>query len=160
MKTNQISNKSIARIAAVQTIYQIANDRTIDLASLLLRTKEFYKDADFKIDNEVDPASSLKIKPSFTYLEELTKFTVDNLEEIDETIAKFLTKEWTINNLPLLLHSILRVAFCEIIYFPETPKKVVINEYTDIASDMLAETEVGFVNSVLHNYANIIRSEK
>lgn len=150
----QISTKSIARIAAIQTLYQFASSQdTLDINSVLLRIKEFYKDVDFKSDHDIDQKSKLKLKPSCSYLDELVKYTHSNLLEIDKEISRFLTKSWTITNLPMLLHAVLRVGICELAYFPETPKKVIINEYTDIANDMLDENEIGFINSILHNYA-------
>jgi len=150
----QISTKSIARIAAIQTLYKFASSQgKTDINSALFRIKEFYKDVDFKSDHDIDQKSTLKLKPSYSYLEELVKYTYNNLLEIDKEISRFLTKSWTITNLPMLLLSVLRVGICELAYFPETPKKVIINEYTDIANDMLDENEIGFVNSILHNYA-------
>lgn len=152
----QISAKSIARIGAIQTLYKFANvqgKNDIDINSALFRIKEFYKDSDLKSDHDIDQRSTLKLKPSYSYLEELVKYTYNNLLEIDKEISRFLNKSWTITNLPILLLSVLRVGICELIYFPETPKKVIINEYTDIANDMLDENEIGFVNSILHNYA-------
>ena len=150
----QISTKSIARIAAIQTLYKFASSQgKTDISSALFRIKEFYKDVDFKSDHDIDQKSTLKLKPSYSYLEELVKYTYNNLLEIDKEISLFLTKSWTITNLPMLLLSVLRVGICELAYFPETPKKVIINEYTDIANDMLDENEIGFVNSILHNYA-------
>ena len=154
MINQQISTKSIARIAAIQTLYQFASSKgESDIGSVLLRIKEFYKDSGFKSDHDIDETSKLKLKPSYSYLDDLVKYTHDNLPEIDETIARLLIKEWTITNIPMLLHAALRVAICEINYFPETPKKVIINEYTDIANDMLDENEIGFVNSILHNHS-------
>ena len=104
--------------------------------------------------HELDSKSLLKLKPSFNYLKELVKYTHDNIEEIDQIIENHLSNEWTINNLPKLLFATLRVSICEMKYFPETPRNVIINEYTDIASDMLDEGQVGFVNSVLDKYAD------
>jgi len=150
----QISTKSIARIAAIQTLYQFASSKnTPDINSVALKIKEFYKDINFKSDHDIDQKSKLKLKPSYSYLDELVKYTHDNLLEIDKEISQFLTKSWTMANLPMLLHAVLRVGICELTYFPETPKKVIINEYTDIANEMLDENEIGFVNSILHNYA-------
>ena len=158
MAKTQINTKSIARIAAVQTIYQYENDsNTSDIETLLLRIREFYKDKDLKSDYELDKTSKLKLRPSYNYLNELVKFTYENLEEIDQIIEKHLTNEWDIKNRPKLLFATLRVALCELKYFPETPSKVIINEYTDIASDMLDSGEVGFVNSLLDKYASDCR---
>jgi N utilization substance protein B len=154
MKNQQISTKSIARIAAIQTLYQFASSKgNSDVNTILLRMKEFYKDAGFKSDHDIDVNSKIKLRPSYSYLDELVKYTYDNLSMIDEIVSNLLTKEWTISTMPMLLHAVLRVAICELKFFPETPRKVIINEYTDIASDMLDENEVGFVNSVLHNYS-------
>lgn len=158
MTKTQINTKSISRIAAVQTIYQFENDKnTSDIETLLLRIRDFYKDKDLKSDYDLDKTSKLKLRPSYNYLNELVKFTYENLEEIDQIIEKHLTNEWNIQNLPKLLFATLRVAVCELKYFPETPSKVIINEYTDIASDMLDSGEIGFVNSLLDKYASSCR---
>lgn len=158
MANNQLNTKSIARIAAIQTLYQFENENNdTDIETILLRIIDFYKDQDIKDDYELEKNSKLKLRPSYSYLKELVKFTHEHLEEIDAIIKQHLTKEWTLENLPKLLSATLRVAICEIKYFPETPRRVIINEYTDIASDMLDEGEIGFVNSVLDTYATTNR---
>lgn len=157
MTNQQINTKSISRIAAIQVFYQFASlKEEYDINSILIRLKEFYKGSDFKSDHEIDKNNPIKLRPSYIYLEELVKHTNDNLAEIDQIISKYLSNDWNISDLPVLLHALLRVSICELKYFPETPKKVIINEYTDIANDMLDEKEVGFVNSVLHNYTQDI----
>jgi N utilization substance protein B len=155
MLSSQLNSKSIARIAAIQTLYQFETDKhNTNIEALLLQIIDFYRDKDIKSDYELDSKSLLKLKPSFNYLKELVKYTHDNIEEIDQIIENHLSNEWTINNLPKLLFATLRVSICEMKYFPETPRNVIINEYTDIASDMLDEGQVGFVNSVLDKYAD------
>ena len=155
MLSSQLNSKSIARIAAIQTLYQFETDKhNTNIETLLLQIIDFYRDKDIKSDYELDSKSVLKLKPSFNYLKELVKYTHDNIEELDQIIENHLSNEWTINNLPKLLFATLRVSICEMKYFPETPRNVIINEYTDIASDMLDEGQVGFVNSVLDKYAN------
>ncbi|PCJ29567.1 MAG: transcription antitermination factor NusB [Rickettsiales bacterium] len=150
----QLNTKSISRIAAIQTMYQYEDgENDIDIETLLLKLIDFYKNEDIKSDYELDSKSKLKPRPSYNHLKELVKFSHENLEEIDAIIETHLTKEWTLQKMPKLLTATLRVAICEIKYFPETPRKVIINEYTDIASDMLDEGEIGFVNSVLDHYS-------
>ncbi len=154
----QLNTKSIARIAAIQALYQFDNkDNKTDIDIILLRIIDFYKDHDVKNDYDLEKNSKLKLRPSYNYLKELITSTYKNLNEIDTIIKQHLTKEWTLTNLPKLLCATMRVAICEIKYFPETPHKVILNEYTDIASDMLDEGEIGFVNSVLDNYATVNR---
>lgn len=155
MSTNhQLNSKSIARIAAIQTIYQYETlDRTVDINTLLTNVINFYKDNDVKSDHEINSLSNLKLKPSISYMNELVEFTSNNLVQVDKIIEEHLSAEWTLEKLPKLLLAILRVSVSEIKYFPETPRKVVINEYTDIASEMVDDSQVGFVNSLLDKYA-------
>jgi N utilization substance protein B len=155
MSIVELNSKSIARIAAIQTIYQInIAEGYEDIDGLLLRTINFYKDRDITNDHELDKNIELKAKPSMNYLRDLVKYTKDNLTFLDETILGYLVHDKNLENMPRLLLAILRVAICELKYFPEIPYKVVINEYTDIAADMLDAREVGLVNSLLDKYYN------
>jgi len=154
MSSIQINTKSIARIAAIQTIYQFHNSNNeSDIDTILLRMVDFYKDANLKNDHDLADNTKFKLKPSYNHLQELVRMTFEHLAEIDEIIEQHLTKEWKIENISNLLLAVLRTSISEMKYFPETPRKVIINEYTDIASDMLDDGEIGFVNSLLDKYA-------
>lgn len=152
--SKKISNKSISRIAAIQTLYQYdhkAEDHNID--QLLQKIISFYQNEDLNSDLGISEDNKIKIKPSVSYLILLVRTTIEHLENINIQVADHLNEEWQITKLPPLLLALLRVSICELKFFPETPRKVVINEFTDIASDMLSDNEVGFVNSVLDKIA-------
>lgn len=154
----QINTKSMARIAAIQALYNHENTgSTSDINSSLLRMVEYYKDGSFKSDLDIPKDAKIKIKPSYNFLRELLLFSYENLNDIDDIIADHLTNDWSLDKLSVLLKSILRVAIGELKFFPETPAKVIINEYTDIASEMLDDNEIGFVNSLLDKCAAKIR---
>lgn len=158
MSSNKISTKTIARIAAVQAIYQYKSfdGQNIDLIiqRLVQFYKDFYKDEELSInDPETIINKPVKIRLSISYFELLVKTVILNLPQIDEQISKYLVAEWSITSLPILLLALLRVAIGELQFLDNVPDKVVINEFTDIASDMLCETEVGFVNSLLDKIA-------
>jgi len=158
MKPNHINSKSIARIAAVQTLYQYKLDGAQQsLDSIIEQMIRFYQDERVKNTSDNDNPNSLKIKIklSIGYFETLVKAVDDNIVQIDEIITSHLVSKWKIDTLPILLLALLRVAVCELKFFPGTPNKVVINEFTDITSDMLSEHEVGFVNSLLDNVSKI-----
>lgn len=156
----QINTKSIARIAAIQTFYnhESTKQEHKDIGSSLLGIINYYKENDVVSDMELPGKKNLKIKPSYNFLNDLVKFTFEDLNNIDKIIEDHLTSDWTIERLPGLLLAILRVAIGEIIYFPDIPIKVVISEYTDIAGNMLDNKDVGFVNSLLENCAKKVRS--
>lgn len=153
----QLNTKSISRIAAIQALYDYDSSTTKDLKGSLLRIIEFYKDKAVKKDYDLPQTTEYKIRPSYNYLNELVNTAEEHLNQIDAVISDHLTSEWNLEKLSVLLRSLLRVAICEITYFPETPTKVVISEYTDIAGDMLDENEIGFVNSILENVAKKTR---
>lgn len=154
MVNKQISSKSISRIAAIQTVYQFTDVISEEgMESILLKIKMFYKDYDCKSDCGINANNKIKLRLSYNHLDELVKYTYNHLSMIDKVIVSLLKKQWNLSNIPVLLHSLLRVAICEFDYFPQTPRKVIINEYTDIANDMLDENEIGFINSTLHNYS-------
>jgi len=150
MASNKISTKSIARIAAVQAMYQYkSQDLSQDMNLVMQQTAQFYKD-----ERTTNIDKKIKVRMSISHFELLVKSVIINLPQIDQTISKHLIAEWDITSLPILLLALLRVAICELQFFPDIPYKVVINEFTDIASDMLTNNEVGFVNSVLDMIAS------
>lgn len=144
--STNISTKTIARIAAVQVIYQYPVDGpSSDITLLMQQIIQFYHDERVRSNSN----KSIKIKFSISYFETLVKSVVLNLPHIDQIIIQYLTNEGKITTLPILLLAILRVAIGELLYLPGVPKKVVINEFTDISSDMVNDHEVAFVNSIL-----------
>ncbi|HJK87025.1 MAG TPA: transcription antitermination factor NusB [Candidatus Megaira endosymbiont of Nemacystus decipiens] len=153
MKKIQLNSKSIARIAAIQTLYQYNNEEKSDITPILMRVIEFYKSSNILDDFEVDKGLQVKIKPSYSYLSELVKNACNNIGEINSYIKEYLSDEEQMKTMPRLLLSVLQVAFCELKFFPEIPRNVVINEFTDIANDMLSHNEVGFVNSILDKFS-------
>ena len=79
---------------------------------------------------------------------------------LDQEITEFLDPEFTLQKIENITKQILRVAIFEIKYFDEIPAKVIISEYTDIASSFDGESRVKFVNSILENIAKKNRSQE
>lgn len=152
-----INSKTIARIAAIQVVYQITmNNSMSNIHEIIYNVTNYYNGNDVIEDLEVKNAS-LKIKLHKSFFEELCNSIKSNLEKIDDTIKIFLSEEWPFDNLHINLKAILRTGVNELIFFPEIPSKVIVNEYTNIASDMLKTQEVGFVNSILDTINKEIR---
>ena len=110
-------------------------------------TQKSYNNKDFNENFEIP--SNISVKLHNNYFRELITDTISNITKTDEIIKTHLAKGWQYENMHMSLLALLRTAITEIIYFPKTPYKVVINEFTNLATELLKPTEVPFVNSLL-----------
>ena len=146
----KISTKTIAHMAAIQALYEFEiNARGASIDKLVETVIHNYSAPDFKSIFEIPDNVSVKLHAN--YMRELVTYTVNNLSKIDEIITAHLAPGWTYEAMHIALVSILRVAIAELLYFPEVPYKVIINEFTTLASEIVKDTEVPFVNSLLDN---------
>lgn len=74
-------------------------------------------------------------------------------------LANHMTDEWPLERIDPVHYAILWSAASELSCMPETPTKVVINEYLNIAKGFQGQpAEVGFLNAVLDKLAAKIRA--
>ena len=71
--------------------------------------------------------------------------------ELDGYIAKY-AKGWKFSRIDRVAAAIMRVTMFEILYMPEVPNKVAINEAVEIAKKYLDEDVVKFVNGILGSF--------
>ena len=95
-----------------------------------------------KIENIVD----ISIK---NFAKELFLKTFENIEKIDEIISESSHK-WKIERIASVDRNILRIAISEIIFFPDIPYKVSINEAIELAKKFGSEeNSKKFINGIL-----------
>jgi N utilization substance protein B len=82
------------------------------------------------------------------FFERLIETAITNLPTIDKIIKQTLT-HWSLARLTGVDRAILRIACCELIYLPDIPPKVVINEALEIAKRYSTAESASFVNGVL-----------
>ncbi|MFY9590129.1 transcription antitermination factor NusB [Rickettsia endosymbiont of Halotydeus destructor] len=157
MSSNKINKKTIARIAAVQAIYQYTLQPEQDIEQIIEKMITFYQDEKTSDNSETNSHEHLKISLNISHFKTLVKRVIENFDKIEQIISTHLTNTKDITHMPVLLLALLRVSICELLFFIDIPPKVVINEFTDIANDMLNEHEIGFVNSMLDTIAKETR---
>lgn len=86
------------------------------------------------------------------FAKELFLRTDENLGDINEKIQR-CADNWRIDRIDRVSLSILRLAGCEIDYFPEIPVEITVNEALELARYFGEEESVGFINGVLGKYA-------
>jgi N utilization substance protein B len=92
-----------------------------------------------------------------SFSRQIIEGVIDNKTPIDELID-LAAARWTIKRMPLLDRNILRIAIYEILYEPEIPVSVSINEAVELAKIYGTPESSKFVNGVLGNVAK--RAEK
>lgn len=124
-------NRHLSRMVAMQTIYEWDFRQSENLASITDRNINEYKD-------DVD--------------DDYVRFTVngvfDKKDILDTEIVK-AAPEWPIDQISLIDKSILRVSIFELLYSPNMPAKVAINEAVELAKQFGGENSSKFINGVL-----------
>lgn len=81
------------------------------------------------------------------FLKELVEGVLNNIEDIDNNISKYL-ENWTINRLGLTDQAIIRISVYELLY-TNTPNLVCINEAIELSKKYSDEKVSKMINGVL-----------
>ena len=156
---NISSNKSLSRLAAVQTLFQFDFNKKMKLEELNsindMDVSEIYQTIE-NINSNMEEFKNLKIDKNWFLI--LVNDVFNNRSLIDASLSNFLESDWSLERMDPTITNILRCAYIEFKNYSNIPSKVVINEYTNIASSFFNKPEVNFVNGVLdkvsHKYRN------
>jgi N utilization substance protein B len=90
-------------------------------------------------------------KPQLEYIQALVRGVFDHSAELDGYIEQY-AKGWRFSRIDRVAAAIMRVTMYEILYMPEIPNKVAINEAVEIAKKYLDDDVVKFVNGILGSF--------
>lgn len=82
------------------------------------------------------------------FVEKLVKGVVANVEGINAYIVKYAT-EWPLDQITIVDRNVLRLGIYELVFDPNIPAKVAINEAIEIAKAFGGDSSGKFVNGVL-----------
>lgn len=85
------------------------------------------------------------------YITALVKGVFAHGAELDGYISQY-AKGWRFSRIDRVAAAIMRVTMYEILYMPEIPNKVAINEAVEISKKYLDEDVVKFVNGILGSF--------
>ncbi len=109
--------------------------------------------------NHIEQEQELAFEDYPEYLVTLVSGVMKHQEEMDQLIQQHL-KNWKINRLSRLDLTILRLAVYELMYHPEIPEKVVINEALELAKIYSDDTSRKFINGVLSSIVISVNSDQ
>lgn len=85
------------------------------------------------------------------YIRNLVKGTFEHGYELDDYIARY-AKGWNFARIPRMASAIMRTAMYEILYMPEIPNAVAVNEAVEITKNYESQEVVSFVNGILGTF--------
>ena len=132
--------RSVARLAAVQALYQQQMEGTA-LARLL---DEFHQ---HRLGAEIEDIEFADAEVDF--FDDVVRGVDARREEIDDLLTGRLAQGWTIARLDKTMLQILRAGTYELIARPDVPKAAAISEYVDVAKAFFDDREAKFVNGIL-----------
>ncbi|PIC88045.1 transcription antitermination factor NusB [Sporosarcina sp. P20a] len=109
----------------------------------------------FQLDNSemnVDEAIGYIVEtPLDSFYEQLVRGTAEHLTKIDSEITNKL-ENWTIDRLPKIERTVLRLAVYELLHNEEVPNRVIMNEAIELCKTFGDEKSGRFVNGVLSKF--------
>jgi len=123
-----------SREFALQILYQVDMTKDPHQEAIL----EFWS---FRIEENIDD----EIK---NFSDELVKGVCGNLKDIDANISSFATN-WQLKRMAVVDRNVLRLGVFELIFRPDIPPKVTINEAVELAKKYSGPEAGKFVNGIL-----------
>jgi N utilization substance protein B len=144
-----LSARGMARLAAVQALYQMDVARTTARAVVEEFTlHRFRGEAEKEHYDRTDEV----------FFKDLVLGVVEKQRDVDPLVAAHLATGWRLSRIDSILRAILRAAAYELQARPDVPVKVIINEYVDIAHAFFGGDEPGVVNGILDAIARDVRA--
>ena len=143
--------KSAARLYAVQALFQMeAAGASADRVAREFETHRF---------GEETEEGEAMAEGNVDTFRRITSEAVNHQARIDQLTDRALVAKWPIARIDPTLRALFRAAGAELVA-TDTPPRVIITEYVDVADAFYPEgREKGFVNAVLDHMAREIRPE-
>lgn len=144
--------RSNAREIAVQLAFELGFS---NLTADQLLERELERERFVLMEEEQPLYQEFPNKKQKDYITGLVRGVYEHGAELDSYIEKFAVGR-RFSRIDRVAAAIMRVTMFEILYMPDIPNKVAINEAVEIAKNYLDEDVVGFINGILGSF---VRSE-
>ncbi len=132
--------RSVARLAAVQALYQMETGG----AGVEAVIREF---TDHRFDRDIDGATLAHADEAF--FGDLVRGVVAEQAPIDKAVRRRLAADWKLDRIDATVRAILRAGAFELMRRPDIPTEIAIDEYVEIAKSFFEGPEPAFVNAAL-----------
>lgn len=132
--------RSVARLAAVQALYQM--EAAGAGAEAVIR--EF---CDHRFDRDLEGVRLARADEAF--FADLVRGVVADQADVDQAIRKRLAQTWRLDRIDSTARAILRAGAFELMRRRDVPAEIAIDEYVEIAKSFFDGPEAGFINAAL-----------
>ena len=154
LSTPEKQARSIARLAAVQALYQME----LGGAGVEAVVREF---ADHRFGEPAPDDHGGDQTPltgaDEAFFADIVRGVVADQGALDRAIVRRLAANWKLDRLDATVRAILRAGAFELGHRPDVPVEVAIDEYVELAKAFFGSTEAGFVNGALDSIARDLR---
>ncbi|HVM98753.1 MAG TPA: transcription antitermination factor NusB [Caulobacteraceae bacterium] len=140
--------RSVARLAAVQALYQMETAGAGAEAVI----REF---SDHRFDRDLEGETLARADEPF--FGDLVRGVVADQAAVDRAISQRLASGWRLERIDATARSILRAGAYELLNRDDVPAEVAIDEYVEIAKSFFEGPEPGFINAALDGIARDAR---
>ncbi len=141
--------RSVARLAAVQALYQMETGG----AGVEAVIREF---TDHRFDSDIEGETLAAADEGF--FGDLVRGVVIDQADVDKAVSRRLATGWKLERIDATARSILRAGAYELMRRADVPAEVAIDEYVEIAKSFFEGPEPGFINAALDAIARDERS--
>jgi len=149
-KTKKPGARGLARLMAVQALYLLHMNKDATTAGVL---QDFHT-----MSQEEMEGVPLITQVDAEFLSDLVTGVSKSESAIKEALEGVLTGSWSFGRLEVILRAILQAGVYELMFRPDVPRPVIINEYIDITHSYYEGKEPGFVNGILDELAKTLRA--
>lgn len=148
MAKTSLKERSAARLAAVQALYQM------DIASSPLQNvlTEFER---HWIGREIEGERYQEAEEK--HFRDVVEGVVREQRVLDPLIDRTLNEGWPLKRVESVLRATLRAGAYELNHRHDIPVRAIVSEYVDVAAAFLDKDDVGMVNAVLDKLARVAR---
>lgn len=147
------ASRSVARLAAVQALYQMEVS-SVGVEAVIREFTDHRFDRAIEGDAEGDTLATA----DEGFFADLVRGVVTHQRQVDAAVVKRLAAGWRLERLDATVRAILRAGAFELEHRPDVPTEVIIDEYVELAKSFFEGPEPGFVNGALDGVAQDVRA--
>lgn len=145
---SKLAQRSAARLAAVQALYQMEIGGSA-LPAILSEYESHW------IGREVEGEQYREAEAA--YFRDIVSGVLREQRTLDPLVDDVLARGWPLKRVEAILRAVLRAGAYELAHRPDVPARAVVSEYVDVAGAFLDREETGMVNAVLDQLARRAR---